>query len=87
MLVTKTFLILSGLKTILFLLSVLDEASSQVSEEMECVLYTTCKQLDITVMSIGHRSTVRKYHEMELHLAGDASWSLRPIEEISLSDS
>ncbi|KAK3802731.1 hypothetical protein RRG08_001993 [Elysia crispata] len=59
--------------------AILDEATSQVSEELEQLLYETCLQLGITVMSVGHRSTVRTYHSMELHLEKTGSWSLTPI--------
>lgn len=58
---------------------VLDEATSQVSQEMESLLYSTCRKLGITYMSIGHRSTIRPYHEMELHLSGDGGWALSSI--------
>ncbi|CAG5116571.1 unnamed protein product, partial [Candidula unifasciata] len=59
--------------------AILDEATSQVSEEMEQLLYKTCFELKITVMSVGHRSTIRPYHDMELKLGIDGAWSLNPI--------
>lgn len=59
--------------------AILDEATSQVSEELERLLYETCLELGITVMSVGHRSTVRAYHSMELHLDKSGSWALTPI--------
>ncbi|XP_059147707.1 lysosomal cobalamin transporter ABCD4-like isoform X2 [Physella acuta] len=59
--------------------AILDEATSQVSQEMESLLYSTCRKLGITYMSIGHRSTIRPYHEMELHLTGDGGWALSSI--------
>ncbi|BFZ07074.1 hypothetical protein BsWGS_10113 [Bradybaena similaris] len=59
--------------------AILDEATSQVSEEMEQQLYKTCFDLKITILSIGHRSTIRPYHEMELRILSDGQWSLSPI--------
>lgn len=41
-------------------LTVLDEATSALSEDTEDLFYTTLHQLGITVMSVGHRSTLKK---------------------------
>ena len=40
--------------------AVLDEATSSLSEGNEFYFYTTLSQLSITVLSIGHRSTLQK---------------------------
>lgn len=40
--------------------AVLDEATSALSEETEHCFYTTLHQLGMTVMSVGHRSTLKK---------------------------
>ena len=58
----------------------LDEATSQVSQEMEQMLYLTCKHLRITIMSIGHRDSIRCFHTMTLHFEGDAGWSFKPSD-------
>jgi ABC-type uncharacterized transport system fused permease/ATPase subunit len=39
---------------------VLDEATSALSEETEHYFYTTLYQLGVTIMSVGHRSTLKK---------------------------
>ncbi|CAL1526890.1 unnamed protein product [Lymnaea stagnalis] len=65
--------------------AILDEATSQVSQDMEALLYRTCSELGITFMSIGHRSTVRPYHDMELRLEGNGSWSLSPLQVSSIN--
>lgn len=44
----------------LYSCAVLDEATSALSEETEHYLYTTLHQLGVTVMSVGHRSTLKK---------------------------
>ena len=38
------------------MIAVLDEATSSLSEKDEAYLYSTLSQLNITVLTIGHRS-------------------------------
>ncbi|KAL3874416.1 hypothetical protein ACJMK2_037433 [Sinanodonta woodiana] len=59
--------------------AVLDEATSQVGLDAEKDLYRMCRELNITVMSVGHRDSLRECHDIELHLDGKGGWSLRPI--------
>ena len=40
--------------------SVLDEATCALSEETEHQFYTSLKLMGVTVMSVGHRSSIRK---------------------------
>lgn len=40
--------------------SVLDEATSALTEEAEAQLYRICKQLGMTLISLGHRSSLEK---------------------------
>lgn len=58
------------------LFAVLDEATSSLSEEDELSLYSTLSQLSITVLSIGHRSTLQK--------VGILFWSLSHIQACSV---
>ena len=44
--------------------AVLDEATSSLSEEDEMSLYSTLKQLNITILSIGHRSTLQRVGDL-----------------------
>lgn len=44
----------------LYSCAVLDEATSALSEDTEYYLYTTLHHLGVTVMSVGHRSTLKK---------------------------
>lgn len=44
----------------LLLVSVLDEATSALTEEAEEQMYTACKQLGMTLISLGHRSSLKK---------------------------
>lgn len=43
-----------------FLCAVLDEATSALTEEAEAQLYLTCKELGMTLVSLGHRSSLVK---------------------------
>lgn len=56
--------------------AILDEASSALTEEAEEKLYQACKQLDMTLVSLGHRSSLQKYHDVQLKLCGAGRWEL-----------
>jgi len=65
---------------------VLDEATSQVGVAMERHLYSTCARLKITVLSVGHRDSLREFHHLELHIGDLGSWQLHPIDSSTSSD-
>lgn len=44
----------------MFAFAVLDEATSALTEEAECELYRVCSELGMTVVSVGHRSSLEK---------------------------
>ena len=48
------------------LLAVLDESTSAVSVDMEKRIYEECKRLKMTLISCGHRQTLRGYHSKVL---------------------
>ncbi|XP_054617254.1 ATP-binding cassette sub-family D member 4 isoform X1 [Dunckerocampus dactyliophorus] len=56
--------------------AVLDEATSALTEEAESQLYRICKQLGMTVISVGHRSSLEKHHDVQLKLCGAGRWEL-----------
>lgn len=58
----------------------LDESTSQISLDAERVIYSLCKELQITFISIGHRHSLRQYHQIELHLEGNGGWKMESIE-------
>uniref|UniRef100_A0A3P9IAT3 ATP-binding cassette, sub-family D (ALD), member 4 n=1 Tax=Oryzias latipes TaxID=8090 RepID=A0A3P9IAT3_ORYLA len=60
--------------------AVLDEATSALTEEAEAQLYRTCKQLGMTLVSLGHRSSLEKYHDMQLRLCGGGRWELTKLK-------
>ncbi|XP_067848285.1 ATP-binding cassette sub-family D member 4 [Heptranchias perlo] len=61
--------------------AVLDEATSALTEEAEGDLYHTCKQLRMTVISVGHHSSLEKHHDSLLILLGDGKWELTKIQQ------
>ncbi|XP_054876089.1 ATP-binding cassette sub-family D member 4 isoform X4 [Poeciliopsis prolifica] len=63
--------------------AVLDEATSALTEEAEAQLYRTCKQLGMTLISLGHRSSLEKYHDMQLKLCGEGRWELTKLKGTS----
>ncbi|KAK3551465.1 hypothetical protein QTP70_017411 [Hemibagrus guttatus] len=60
--------------------AVLDEATSALTEEAEEQMYTACKQLGMTLISLGHRSSLKKYHDVMLRLCGGGQWELCKLE-------
>ncbi|KAJ8269905.1 hypothetical protein GJAV_G00108090 [Gymnothorax javanicus] len=60
--------------------AVLDEATSALTEETEGQLYRACKQLGMTLFSLGHRSSLQKYHDVMLRLCGDGRWELTKLK-------
>merc|ERR1712106_1188241 len=57
-------------------LALLDEATSAISESHQEVLYKACEENGITVVSIGHRESIRPFHKNILTLDGLGGWSL-----------
>jgi len=54
----------------------LDEATSAVDEGMEAALYSLLRAElpDTVIVSVGHRSTLARFHARQLELAGDGGW-------------
>lgn len=61
--------------------AVLDEATSALTEEAEGQLYNACKQQGMTLISLGHRSTLEKHHDVMLRLCGGGQWELSKLKE------
>ncbi|XP_028831155.1 lysosomal cobalamin transporter ABCD4 isoform X1 [Denticeps clupeoides] len=61
--------------------AVLDEATSALTEEAEGQLYRACKQLGMTLVSLGHRSSLEKHHDCALRLCGGGRWLLTQLKE------
>ena len=57
---------------------VLDEATSALDVATEDHLYALLRQRELSVISIGHRPTLKQFHDMVLELTGDGGWRLLP---------
>ncbi len=62
-------------------MALLDEATSSLSSELEHSLMQQCKDLEITLVSVGHRESLTKWHHKLLKIRGDqeGSWSVSHI--------
>jgi vitamin B12/bleomycin/antimicrobial peptide transport system ATP-binding/permease protein len=56
----------------------LDEATSAVDEGMEAALYELLRAElpDAVLVSVGHRSTLARFHERQLDLVGEGGWEI-----------
>ncbi|MBV9921037.1 MAG: ABC transporter ATP-binding protein/permease, partial [Pseudonocardia sp.] len=56
----------------------LDEATSAVDEGMEAALYALLRAElpDAVIVSVGHRSTLARFHDGRLELSGDGGWQV-----------
>lgn len=57
----------------------LDEFTSSVDQETESLMYETLSELKITYLSIAHRDTVKKYHQVELKFLNDSTYRISNI--------
>ena len=59
----------------------LDEASSALDEPREKELYEMLRQElpEMSIVSVGHRSTLFALHDTELHLDGEGRWAFHAI--------
>jgi putative ATP-binding cassette transporter len=57
---------------------VLDEATSALDVTTEQALYGMLVALDMGFVSVGHRPTLRDYHDTVLELDGTGAWCLMP---------
>lgn len=56
------------------LFAILDECTSSVSLDIEAILYTKAKELNITLFTVSHRTSLFKYHEYMLKFDGKGGW-------------
>ena len=59
----------------------LDEASSALDEPREKELYEMLRRElpEMSIVSVGHRSTLFALHDTELHLEGEGRWAVHAI--------
>ncbi|XP_032998636.1 ATP-binding cassette sub-family D member 4 isoform X3 [Lacerta agilis] len=61
--------------------AVLDEATSALTEDAEDELYRICAHLGMTLVSVGHRKSLEKFHSWRLNLYGEGKWELSRIKK------
>lgn len=60
--------------------AMLDEATSALDIANEESLYRTLATTDTTLISVGHRTTILKYHRQVLELTGNGQWQRHRAE-------
>jgi ABC-type uncharacterized transport system fused permease/ATPase subunit len=61
----------------------LDEITSSLDVNMEMKMYQYLLEQNLTLISIGHRDTLRQYHQYELKLFANGEYLFEPIERSS----
>lgn len=61
--------------------AILDEATSALDLKNEEHLYQQLQETETTCISVGHRSSLLKYHQLVLELLGDSRWRLAPAQD------
>jgi ABC-type uncharacterized transport system fused permease/ATPase subunit len=62
--------------------AILDEATSALDAQNEAQLYEQLLSTKTTFVSVGHRSSLTKYHHLLLELDGFGGWQVKPLETI-----
>jgi len=65
------------------LLAFLDEATSALDEENEEYLYRLVLKLGFSFISVGHRSTLKKYHSQILEIRKDGTWDITDSKDFT----
>jgi putative ATP-binding cassette transporter len=61
--------------------AILDEATGALDLKNEEQLYQRLLSSGITYISVGHRSSLLKYHSLVLEVLGETRWRLLPVRE------
>ena len=61
--------------------AILDEATSALDVQNEKRLYQMLQQSDTTLVSVGHRPSLLKYHQQVLQLMGQSQWQVLSVED------
>jgi putative ATP-binding cassette transporter len=65
--------------------AILDEATSALDVNNEANLYRQLAETQTTLISVGHRSTILKFHSHVLELSGDSTWQTLPATSYRFS--
>ena len=60
---------------------IMDEATSALDEKLEDICMRLCAQYGVTCVSVGHRSTLLKYHQTILRLDGKCGFSIEEVPD------
>jgi ATP-binding cassette subfamily D (ALD) protein 3 len=63
--------------------AILDECTSAVSDEVESIIYTTCRKLGITIFTVSHRAQLQQYHDQQLRYDGRGGWEFLDSESVA----
>jgi ATP-binding cassette subfamily D (ALD) long-chain fatty acid import protein len=62
--------------------AVLDESTSAVSSDVEGLMYDHAKDMGFTLITISHRPSLLKYHDILLTLTGEkGQWKMSTLRE------
>ncbi|MBD2463799.1 ABC transporter ATP-binding protein/permease [Oscillatoria sp. FACHB-1407] len=64
--------------------AILDEATSALDWKNEALIYKIIQASQTTYISVGHRSSLLKYHRHVLKLEHDSRWKVLPAQEYAL---
>ena len=68
-------------------LAVLDEATSAVSEELESIMYSEAGRAGISLVSVGHRASLRQYHHQLLVIGQEGTWRIGSVQDYNSQSS
>ncbi|VDD86388.1 unnamed protein product [Enterobius vermicularis] len=63
----------------------MDEATSALGYEIEMAIYRLLKEEQITFVSVSQKTSLKQFHDLELHLSGHGEWTLKEIDAASLN--
>jgi putative ATP-binding cassette transporter len=61
--------------------ALLDEPTSGLDVANEEVLYHNLAGTGVTFLTVGHRATLEKYHQLVLEFSGDGKWRMREAQK------
>jgi len=66
--------------------AVLDEATSALDINTEKKLYSLLKERELSLISVGHRPSLKDFHEYILELNGQGDWKLLTSDKYNFKD-
>ena len=66
--------------------AVLDEATSALDIDTEKHLYNLLKKRELSIISVGHRPTLKDFHQNVLELNGKGNWKLLTAENYNFNN-